>query len=304
MPSWDKVQSEIKAAGSVHDVVRRQHLKYLAELTGRNTIVYYSGWNEKQFLLSQGLTGAEVNDSDKNGFMATIHEMDRSRGLDLLLHTPGGNVAATESLVHYLRAMFGTDLRVVVPQLAMSAGTMIALSGKTVVMGKHSSLGPIDPQIMGMPAHGLVEEFNKAAEAIKSDPAAIPVWQPILAKYPPTLIGESQKAIVWAEDMVRQWLASGMFEGDTDAASKASSIVSELASHELTLSHDRHIHADKAASIGIKVEILEDNPDLQEAVLSVHHACIQTLAETPAFKIIENHMGVGFITSVRMSPGS
>ena len=302
MPSWDKVQGEIKAAGSVHDVVRRQHLAKLAEVTGRNTIVYYSGWNEKQFLVSQGLTGAEVNDSDKNGFMATIHELDRSKGLDLLLHTPGGNVAATESLVHYLRAMFGTDIRVVVPQLAMSAGTMIALSAKSVLMGKHSSLGPIDPQIMGMPAHALVAEFTNAAEEIRKDPAAIPVWQPILAKYPPTLIGESQKAIVWAEQMVREWLATGMFAGESDAEAKAAAVVSELASHELTLSHDRHIPAEKAKEIGITVEMLEANDDLQEAVLSVHHACIQTLAETPAFKIIENHMGVGFITSVRMAP--
>lgn len=304
MPSWDKVQGEIKAAGSVHDVVRRQHLKRLEELTGRNTIVYYSGWNEKQFLISQGLTGAEVNDSDKNGFMSTIHELDRGRGLDLLLHTPGGNVAATESLVHYLRAMFGTNIRVIVPQLAMSAGTMIALSAKSIVMGKHSSLGPIDPQIAGMPAHGLVEEFNNAVKAIREDVATIPIWQPILAKYPPTLIGEAQKAIVWADAMVREWLITGMFEGENDAAEKAAIILAELGSHELTLSHDRHIHADKAIELGIKVEMLEKegNDELQEAVLSVHHACIQTLAETPAFKIIENHMGVGFITSVRMAP--
>lgn len=224
--------------------------------------------------VSQGLTGAEVNDSDKNGFMATIHELDRSKGLDLLLHTPGGNVAATESLVHYLRAMFGTDTRVIVPQLAMSPGTMIALSAKAVVMGKHSSLGPIDPQIMGMPAHALVAEFTNAAEEIRKDPSAIPVWQPILAKYPPTLIGESQKAIVWAEQMVREWLATGMFAGEDDAEEKAAAVVSELASHELTLSHDRHIPAEKAKEIGISVETLESDDDLQEAVLSVHHACI------------------------------
>ena len=46
------------------------------------------------------------------------------RGLDLILHTPGGDMAATESLVDYLRAMFGTDICAFVPQLAMSAGTI------------------------------------------------------------------------------------------------------------------------------------------------------------------------------------
>lgn len=300
MPSWDKVQGEIKAAGSVHDVVRRRHLNHLHEVTGRNVIVYYSGWNEKAFLISQGLTGAEVNDSDKNGFMATIHELDRSKGLDLLLHTPGGGIAATESLVHYLRSMFGDDVRVIVPQLAMSAGTMIALSAKSIVMGKHSSLGPIDPQIMGMPAHGVVEEFNTAVTQIKADQANIAVWQPILAKYPPAFIGECQKAIVWAERMVKEWLVSGMFRGHADPDGAASAVIAELGSHALTLSHDRHIPADKAVGLGLTIEMLEDDPALQDAVLTVHHACIQTLAETPAFKIIENHNGVGFITGVKM----
>ena len=72
----------------------------------------------------------QVNDNDKNGFMATIHQLDRSCGLDLLLHTPGGEAAAAESLVHYLRQMFGNDIPAIIPQLAMSAGTMIALSCK------------------------------------------------------------------------------------------------------------------------------------------------------------------------------
>lgn len=298
MPSWDKVQAEIRAAGSVHDVIRRNHLKQLHEVTGRNVIVYYSGWNEKEHLIRQGLTGAEVNDSDKNGFMATIHQLDRSKGLDLLLHTPGGDVAATESLVDYLRTMFGTNIRAIIPQLAMSAGTMIALAAKQIVMGKHSSLGPIDPQIGGMPAHGIIEEFNQAKAEIAADVNNIHVWQPIIAKYPPTFVGECQKAITWADQIVRDWLKSGMFEGHPDCDLKADKVMGELASHALTLSHSRHIGMKQAEALGLDIVELEKDGVLQEHVLTVHHACIQTLAETPAFKIIENHDGIGFITSV------
>lgn len=129
MPSWDKVQGEIQAAGSTYDVIRRKYLWELHQLTGRNVIAYYSGWMEKEMLLSQGLVGVEVNDGDKNGFMATIHELDRSLGLDLILHTPGGDVAATESIVDYLRSMFSNDIRVIVPHMAMSAGTMRLILG-------------------------------------------------------------------------------------------------------------------------------------------------------------------------------
>ncbi len=254
MPSWDNVQSAIRSTGSGHDAVRRKALADLAKYTQRNVILYYSGWLEKQPLVSQGLP-VDVNDSDKNGFMAVIHKLDRKKGLDLILHTPGGSVAATESLVDYLRAMFGTDIRAIVPQLAMSAGTMIALSTKSVVMGKHSSLGPIDPQIMGMPAHGIVEEFNQAKTEIASNPATMAVWQPIIAKYPPTYVGECQKAIDWAERIVKEWLETGMFAGDPDPKAAAEKVNKELADHALTLSHDRHISAEKAADLGIIVAL-------------------------------------------------
>lgn len=301
MPNWGGLLSEINSQGSVQDVVRRKYIGSLHELTGRNVIAYYSGWLEKQDLIRQGLGGFEVNDSDKNGFMAVIHGMDRSLGLDLLLHTPGGDIAATESLVDYLRAMFDGNIRVIVPQLALSAGTMISLSASQIVMGKHSSLGPIDPQIGGLPAHGIKEEFEKAKEEIASDPSTIPVWQPIIAKYTPTLVGECEKAIAWSNKMVKEWLETGMFKDDDDRSDKADKVLAELADHAITLSHSRHISYDKAAELDLNVVRLEDlGQEIQDAVLSVHHACGLTVSATPAFKIIESHSGVGFISSANM----
>ena len=207
MADFSEIQKEIDTLGSAHDVVRRRHLKNLAAMTDRNLIVYYSAWLQKVGV-PQLAPYLAVNDSDKNGFMAAIHNLDRSKGLDLFLHTPGGEIAATESLVNYLRQMFGADIRAIVPQLAMSAGTMLALSCREIIMGKHSNLGPIDPQIAGLPAHGVVEEFNAAVEEIKSavDPsekaAKIAMWQPIIAKYSPTLIGQCQKAISWSQAII------------------------------------------------------------------------------------------------------
>lgn len=284
--------------------MRRKYVSELAEYTNRNVIVYYSGWLEKQALMNQGLVGFEVNDADKNGFMATIHGLDRNKGLDLILHTPGGDVAATESLVDYLRAMFDGDIRVIVPQLAMSAGTMIALAGRSIVMGKHSSLGPIDRFLNGYPAHAIVEEFNKARDEISTNPAAIPLWQPIISKYPPTLVGDCQKAIDLAKTMVTRWITTGMFLAQDDGQDLANQVVNKLADHGQTLTHGRHISTDEAKSMGIVVEQLEDDQELQEKVLTVHHACSGTVAETPAFKIIENQNGVSYISSVNVSSGT
>lgn len=297
MPNWKEILSEIKAAGSTHDVIRRKYLQSLHTLTGRNVIVYYSAWLQKTEFRAKAAIEFGLNDGDKNGFMAVIHRLDRSKGLDLLLHTPGGETAATESLVDYLRAMFGSNIRAVVPQIAMSAGTMVALACREIVMGKHSSLGPIDPQISGIAAHGIIEEFSRAAKEIQENNARIPLWQPIIAKYTPTLIGECEKAIAWSTKMVKEWLITCMFAGEADADSKADQVIKELGDHALTLSHARHISMERAKEVGLKVIALEDDDDLQDAVLTVHHACIQTLAGTPALKIIENHEGVAFIRS-------
>lgn len=185
MPNWGEVLNQIKryqanalnAANTAQDVVRREYLMQLHKHTGRNVIAYYSG-----FLSKPGVMHTDITDDDKNGFMMAVHGLDRSKGLDLFLHTPGGSIAAAESIVHYLRKMFNDDIRAIVPQIAMSAGTMIACCCKSIVMGNHSNLGPIDPQLFGLPAHGVQREFREALAEIKKDADAVKVWHPALSR--------------------------------------------------------------------------------------------------------------------------
>lgn len=317
MPNWHDILNEIGKIGGPFDVIRREYLTKLSEYTGRNTIVYYSGWLQKD------VAGIEVNDSDKTGLMTVINGLDRSKGLDLILHTPGGQTAATESIVDYLRSMFGYDIRAIVPQLAMSAGTMIACSCKSILMGKQSNLGPIDPQLGSIPAHGIVEEFKRAYNEIKSaqiqvlmnpdNPNAvaeantkIALWQPIIAKYSPALIGECEKNIEWSESMVKDWLTQNMLSdlAPADVERVRDAIMKELADHTVSKSHGRHISLQKCIDIGLKIEKMEDDQQLQDLVLSVHHCCIHTLSGTSAYKIIENQNGIAFIQMGQMIPMS
>ena len=175
---------------------------------------------------------------------------------------------------------------------------MIACACKKIFMGKQSSLGPIDPQIHGIPAHGVIEEFQRARDEIKLDPSKIPVWQAVIAKYSPAFIGECEKAIKWSEEMVSEWLQTGMFKDVTKSdvqQKKIDEVVANLSDHALSKSHDRHLSFDRCKAFGLKVSRLEDSQELQDAVLSVHHASILTLSKTPAYKIIENHNGKAFI---------
>src|ERR1700732_4600551 len=112
MPNWGQVLNEItqvqsgliaqaqasaNAVNSAFDLVRRNYLRLLHEHTGRNIIAYYSGFLSKPDLALQ-----DIIDEDKNGFMMAIHQLDRKLGLDLILHTPGGRIAATQSIVDTL----------------------------------------------------------------------------------------------------------------------------------------------------------------------------------------------------------
>ena len=298
MASWLELLNEIKTAGGPHDRVRRKYILKLSEKTGRNVIVYYSGWLDKSYLGTQAGNIFSINDSDKNGFMAAIHNLDRDKGLDLILHTPGGSIAATESLVDYLRKMFDHNIRAIIPQIAMSAGTMISLACNEIIMGKHSSLGPIDPQIAGLPVHGILEEVEQAKKEIQMNPALQGFWIPILQKYSPSLIGECNKAIIWSEDVVKKWLCTGMFRNDADKEAKADRVIQEMGSHALTLSHSRHLSLEAVAAQGVNVTALEDDQELQDAVLCVHHTCTQTINMTDAVKIIENQNGVGQLLAI------
>lgn len=297
MASWNEILDRFGQMPSPYDAVRREYISRLSACTGRNTILYYSAWLQKS-LMANGSFDFGINDNDKTGFMTCIYKMDKSKGLDLILHTPGGDISATESLVVYLKSIFGNDIRVIVPQMAMSAGTMIACCAKEIIMGKHSNLGPIDPQYGMYRAHGIIEEFNSIKQEYTTNPNTSLAWGPILSKYTPTLIGECQKAIDWSNGLVEQWLTENMFSKDPKAVDKARAIVDYIGSHALTKSHSRHLHIKDLQNLGFKITELENDAVLQDLVLSIHHSTIITFGSTKAAKIIENQNGISFINTI------
>jgi ClpP class serine protease len=281
--------AQLKAQTAL-DTIRRKYLYEFHYKTGRNVIAYYSGWLSKP-----DVAQTEITDEDKNGFMMAVHGMDKTKGLNLILHTPGGSISATESIVDYLHRMFKDDIIAIVPQIAMSAGTMIACSCRKIFMTKHSNLGPIDPHLRGWPAYGVREEFKRAVKEIKADPAKIAVWQPIISQYRPTFLGQCENAIKWSDTFVRKQLESVMFKGDPKAKQKARKIVAKLTDYRGNKSHERHIHFDECLGMGLAVELLEDDQPYQDAALTVHHCFMHTLMNTNAFKIIESHRGATFV---------
>jgi Serine dehydrogenase proteinase len=296
MPNWSDVLQEIRKTpdtDGVHplDIVRRKYLKSLHDYTGRNIVAYYSG-----FLQKPNISGIEVNDDDKNGLMLCFHELDKSKGLDLILHTPGGNMGATESFVHYVREIFGDDVRAIVPQIAMSAGTMIACSCKSILMGQHSNLGPVDPQIDGFPAIAVKEQFERAYKEILDDARAADVWSPILAQLGPSFVRECDWAIDWAQKFVAECLETNMFKGESNAAVKAEETTKSMTTEE-NKGHSKHFHSEDCIGFGLNIDMIEKDNDLQDLILTVHHCFMHTFSSSAAIKIIENHLGRTLIKS-------
>lgn len=100
--------------------------------------------------------------------------------------------------------------------------------------------------------------------------------------------------------MVGQWLESYMLRGQQNAAQTAKAAAAWFADYDKFKSHARRVSRLEAAGLGLKIINLEDEQALQDAVLSVHHACAHTFSSTGAVKLIENQHGHAFL---RIRPG-
>ncbi len=308
MPTWGEILKELQDTKTQgidppFDAVRRKYLALLNKKTGRNTIIYFTKWTQPGASVNPDMLS--INDEDIQGLMEVIHGLE-GPALDLIIHSPGGSAEATEAFVSYLRTKFD-DIRVIIPQAAMSAATMLACASNKIVMGKHSSIGPIDPQLILqtqvgpqiVPAQAILDQFELAKEECQ-DPKKLGSWLPILGQYGPALLIQCKNAIGLSEQLVSEWLETYMFAGDTDAKQRSAKIATFLSNHKEFKTHGRHINRDKAKEIGLIIEDLEEDQELQDLVLSIFHSSTHTFGATSAVKIIENHKGKAFMKQQQM----
>ena len=177
MPNLSEIREAVlgRMSKSVADEVRRDYLKKLNALTNRDTVIYASNFSTSR----PDIPGAiiSINDEDVQNFMSVLHRLS-GKELDILLHSPGGSINSADQVVQYLRRKY-KHIRVIVPQNAMSAATMIACAADEIIMGKHSALGPTDPMIAvpnqpPVPAQSILNEFTKAKDEVNKNPQGHP----------------------------------------------------------------------------------------------------------------------------------
>lgn len=170
---------------------------------------------------------------DAQTVIAAIKETPRDKPIDLVLHTPGGLVLAAMQIARAVEA-HPAKVTVLVPVYAMSGGTLIALAADEIVLGEFSVLGPIDPQIAGLPAASIVKARNaKPAESV----------------FDLTLIlaDVSEKALAQVKRGAIELMTPQMEQA------KAEQLAEKLAGGHWT--HDYALTASEAAELGLPVVV-------------------------------------------------
>jgi ClpP class serine protease len=185
--------------------------------------------------------GRHIDLEDAQTIIAAIKETPSDVPIDLILHTPGGLVLAAMQIARAVEA-HPAKVTVYVPVYAMSGGTLVALAADEIVMGEFSMLGPIDPQIGGLPAASIVK-------ARDSKPIA-DVWDLTVV-----LADVSEKALAQVKKGAAELLASHM---DPAAAER---LADRLAGGYWT--HDYALTAKEAIELGLPVKIGMPNDVLE-----------------------------------------
>jgi len=314
-PSWERTRAELNVDRLPNGIIdydgyRRKKLKAVAEMTGRPIIVYATDFlNQRKSTLANNEIAIDHN--DLQGF-AEVTKYLPNGAIDIILHSPGGSPDAADSIVDFLRNRF-TDIRFIIPTMAKSAATMIALSGDKILMPFSAELGPIDPQMlvpdgaggrMHVPAKALTKQFEDAVKSISENPRTAFAWEPILRIYSPALYVRCQNAIQLSKDLVIEWMQKWMFK-DLDASvskQKAEEIADYLAEHDNFLSHGKRVSFSDLVEKGVKVENIEEQPDLWLAVEDAWYAVVHTFENTGAFKLYENSDGQTWVRLLQQQP--
>ena len=210
---------------------RAQAIRAIEKARGTRVITMIHR-QEKRSLFGFSIS-RHIDLEDAQTIIAAIKETPSDVPIDLVLHTPGGLILAAMQIARAVEA-HKAKVTVYVPVYAMSGGTLIALAADEIVMGEFSVLGPIDPQIAGLPAASIV----KARDS-----------KPIADVFDLTLVlaDVSEKALAQVKRGAIELLSPRM------EVAAAEALASKLAGGHWT--HDYALTAREAATLGLPVKV-------------------------------------------------
>lgn len=237
--------------------------------------------------------GALITRDDTIGMVELLHNVPRGRNIDFLLHTPGGEVDAAEKIVSMLRAAVGKQgrFRVVVPDFAKSAGTLISLAADKILMSDSSELGPIDPQFHKRDGDGnlrwysvlnYLNAYQIICQQVRDNPDDLPA-KVMLSKFDPTTVVQfeaiKRRARMLAEQHLHRWMFHQKKANYTEIAGNLMDINRWPA-------HGQMIGWEDAREMELEIEYLPPDSKEWRAYWSLY--CQQRLAVKDGQKLFES----------------
>jgi len=261
--------------------LRQSQMKEIQKKTNCRLLSYVAG------------SGAQIARDDIIGIVELLHNVPRGSNIDLLLHTGGGDINAAEKIVSMIRAAVGKDgrFRVIVPDFAKSAGTLIALAADKILMSDSSELGPIDPQFPRRDSDGTVrwhsvlnylEAYETMCRKVSADPNDVPA-SIMLSKFDPITVVQFEAVKRRARMLAEQHLNRWMFQKKKATYTK---IAGDLMDITRWPAHGQMIGYEDARELELEVEFLA--PDSTEWREYWSLFCQQRLAVKDGQKLFES----------------
>lgn len=200
--------TQLFAAQHADRYARQQMIGDYEKLTGARLIVVIDQ------IFSHGTTLLEE----------LLQECDPNQPLHLMLATPGGDGEVAVRLVRAMQARC-SELSIIVPDMAKSAGTIMCLGANHIIMGPASDLGPVDPQfrlkgeLVG--AKEIEQAVKAAEERVAASPDTFALYSGLLAELDMVMIEQARSAIARSHALVGEALACrGLDKKEKEALAK------------------------------------------------------------------------------------
>jgi hypothetical protein len=225
---------------------------------------------------------------------------DQEANIDLLLQSDGGDPDAADKIAKRLRKV-AKRFRVIIPERAKSAATLLSLAADEIVMSDMSELGPIDPQIYLPTAQGgvwraaqtILDTIKRIKEESKGPEGLSPAYIPVLSGIDAGLIDHAYKAIARSETCARQWLQQYMLKDNPEKAAEVAKVLSDANKY---LSHGYTIDCDEAQKLELKIRYLPRNSDEWDLIWRLYTHYISFANESRISKIFESRDAVHYFS--------
>lgn len=287
---WVNIMSSGPKTGTDLYSLRTACYKDIEQIRGHPLIVYASNFTTPLSQFSGGANAILLDDLD--GFTDLISRVSADvKEVDIIIHSGGGSADATERIVSILRNRF-EKVHFLVPHSAYSAATMLALSGDSIVLHPSATLGPIDPQLDGIPARSIIRGFENVREAIKREgPEALPAYIPLIEKYTLSLLEQCNDADLLSKQLVSAWITNYMLKGVGNAET-IENAVTYFSNYDAHKTHSRPLFYEKIKGFGLNIE--QSNDELSKLLWEANIVLNGFFTSFPFSKLYEDSNGFSF----------